>query len=370
MGAPADGYSTLLLVGLPNAINASLYDNLNFDFIRDIAPVASIVGVPNVMLVNPAFPAKTIPEFIAYAKANPGKINMASAGEGTFSHLCGELFKLATGIDLVHVPYKGGARTLTDVLGEEHVQLIFSGVSVSLGYIKSVKLRALGVTTSARLELLPDIPTVGESVAGAMEARRVQEGLGAPKNTPADVIDRLNGAVKTALADPKIKASFSDLGNVPMPMTPAPVRKACHRRRHRKVAQGDPSCQHQGGLSRGFRVVMGAPYPTTPAALDTMAAQESERWAKVVREASIKRNAGRRGGYTGLRAGAVNSEPQSPRSARLNTSPSRRENSCLPADPSGWHNFKVTRAAAALAAAVMMRAPAAAAGARDSATHS
>ena len=221
VGAPADGY-TLSLVGLPNAINASLYDNLNFDFIRDIAPVASIVGVPNVMLVNPAFPAKTIPEFIAYAKANPGKINMASAGEGTFSHLCGELFKLATGIDLVHVPYKGGAPALTDVLGG-HVQLIFSGVSVSLGYIKSGKLRALGVTTSARLELLPDIPTVGESVPG-YEANG-WEGLGAPKNTPADVIDRLNGAVKTALADPKIKASFSDLGNVPMPMTPAEFGK-------------------------------------------------------------------------------------------------------------------------------------------------
>ena len=175
-----------------------------------------------VMEVNPSVPAQTVPEFIAYAKANPGKINMASAGEGTFSHLCGELFKLATGIDLVHVPYKGGAPALTDVLGG-HVQLIFSGVSVSLGYIKSGKLRALGVTTSARLELLPDIPTVGESVPG-YEANG-WEGLGAPKNTPADVIDRLNGAVKTALADPKIKASFSDLGNVPMPMTPAEFGK-------------------------------------------------------------------------------------------------------------------------------------------------
>jgi tripartite-type tricarboxylate transporter receptor subunit TctC len=221
VSAPADGY-TLLLVGLPNAINASLYDKLNFNFIRDIAPVAGIVRVPNVMLVNPAVPAKTIPEFIAYAKANPGKINMASAGNGSFSHLCGEMFKIATGIDVVHVPYKGAAPALTDLLGGQ-VQLFFSAVSAAIGYIKPGKLRPLGVTTAARLALLPDVPMVGEAVPG-YEASG-WEGLGAPKNTPAEVIDKLNEAVKAALADPKMKESFGDLGDVPMPISPADFRQ-------------------------------------------------------------------------------------------------------------------------------------------------
>jgi len=221
VGAPADGY-TLLLVGLPSAINATLYDRLNFDFIRDIAPVAAILRVPNVMLVNSSFPAKTVPEFIAYAKANPGKINMASAGNGSFSHMSGELFKITTGIDLVHVPYKGASPALTDLLGGQ-VQLFFSALSGSIGYIRSGKLRPLGVTTSARLELLPDIPTVGEFVPG-YEASG-WEGIGAPKNTPAELIDKLNEEVKTALADPKMKERLGDLGDIPMAMTPADFRK-------------------------------------------------------------------------------------------------------------------------------------------------
>jgi tripartite-type tricarboxylate transporter receptor subunit TctC len=210
--APPDGYS-LLFVNASNAINAALYDNLNFTFIRDIAPVASI---PFVMLVNPSFPAKKVSEFIAYAKANPGKINMASVGNGTAPHVYGELFCEMAGVDLVHVPYRGNP--LPDLLGGQ-VQVYFCALPSSIGFIRAGKLRALAVTTASRLELLPEIPTVGEFVPG-YEAIAWQ-GIGAPKNTPAGIVEKLNEEINASLADPKIKASFADMGAMPMPMTPS-----------------------------------------------------------------------------------------------------------------------------------------------------
>jgi tripartite-type tricarboxylate transporter receptor subunit TctC len=212
--APPDGYS-LLFVNASNAINAALYDNLNFTFIRDIAPVASVGGIPFVMLVNPSFPAKKVPEFIAYAKANPGKINMASVGNGTAPHVYGELFCEMAGVDLVHVPYRGNP--LPDLLGGQ-VQVYFCALPSSIGFIRAGKLRALAVTTASRLELLPDIPTVGEFVPG-YEAIAWQ-GIGAPKNTPAGIVEKLNEEINASLADPKIKARFAEMGAMPMPMTP------------------------------------------------------------------------------------------------------------------------------------------------------
>jgi tripartite-type tricarboxylate transporter receptor subunit TctC len=212
--APPDGYS-LLFVNASNAINAALYDNLNFTFIRDIAPVASVGGIPFVMLVNPSFPAEKVPEFIAYAKANPGKINMASVGNGTAPHVYGELFCEMAGVDLVHVPYRGNP--LPDLLGGQ-VQVYFCALPSSIGFIRAGKLRALAVTTASRLELLPDIPTVGEFVPG-YEAIAWQ-GIGAPKNTPAGIVEKLNEEINASLADPKIKARFADMGAMPMPMTP------------------------------------------------------------------------------------------------------------------------------------------------------
>jgi tripartite-type tricarboxylate transporter receptor subunit TctC len=212
--APPDGYS-LLLVNASNAINAALYDNLNFTFIRDIAPVASVGGIPFVMLVNPSFPARKVPEFIAYAKANPGKINMASVGNGTAPHVYGELFCEMAGVDLVHVPYRGNP--LPDLLGGQ-VQVYFCALPSSIGFIRAGKLRALAVTTASRLELLPDIPTVGEFVPG-YEAIAWQ-GIGAPKNTPAGIVEKLNEEINASLADPKIKARFAEMGAMPMPMTP------------------------------------------------------------------------------------------------------------------------------------------------------
>ena len=206
--ATADGY-TLLLVGLPNAINASLYDKLNFNFIRDIAPVAGIARVSVVMVVHPSVPAKTFPEFIAYAKANPGKLNMASNGNGSAPHLAGELFKVMTGVNMLHVPYRGTSPALIDLLGGQ-VQVMFASMPATIQYIRSGKLRALAVTTKTRSEVLPDIPTVGDFVPG-YEASNWY-GVGAPKNTPAEVIDKLNGEVDAALADPKMKARFADLG--------------------------------------------------------------------------------------------------------------------------------------------------------------
>jgi tripartite-type tricarboxylate transporter receptor subunit TctC len=219
--APADGY-TLLMVGTAQAINATLYDKLNYNFIRDIAPVAGLIRFANVVVVHPSFPAKTVPEFIAYAKASPGKISMASAGIGSGPHVAGELFKMMTGADMVHVPYRGGGPALTDLLGGQ-VQVYFPTTVSSIGYIKADRLRALAVTTATRSDALPDIPTVGEFVPG-YEAS-FWYGVGVPKNTSAEIVDRLNEAIKAGLADPMIKARLADLGGVPMPMSPAEFGK-------------------------------------------------------------------------------------------------------------------------------------------------
>jgi tripartite-type tricarboxylate transporter receptor subunit TctC len=217
--APADGY-TLLMVGPTQAINATLYEKLNF--IRDIAPVAGIISTANVMVVNPSVPAKTAPDFIAYAKANPRKVNMASGGTGTPSHIAGELFKMMTGIDMLHVPYRGSAPALTDLMGGQ-VQVYFGPITASIEHIKAGRLRALAVTTATRSEVLPDIPTVGEFVPN-YEAS-TWYGVGAPKATPAEIVDKLNREFNAGLADPKIKQRLADLGGVPMPMTPADFRK-------------------------------------------------------------------------------------------------------------------------------------------------
>jgi tripartite-type tricarboxylate transporter receptor subunit TctC len=221
VNAPADGY-TLLLANFANASNASLYSNLKFNFIRDITPVAGIVRVPNLMLVNLSVPAKTIPEFIAYAKANPDKISMASAGIGTSGHVAGELFKMMAHVDMVHVPYRGGAPAITDLLGGQ-VQVLFDPVSSSTEYIRAGKLRALAVTTASRSEAFPDIPTVAEFVHG-YEASAFF-GVGAPKNTPADIIERLNKEINAGLADPKLKARLADLGGQVIPGSPAEFGK-------------------------------------------------------------------------------------------------------------------------------------------------
>lgn len=238
--APADGY-TLLLVNPANVINATLYDRLNFDFVRDIAPVASIVSVPNVMAVNPSFPAKTVPEFISYAKANPGKVNMASAGIGSPAHVAGELLKMMTGIDLVHVPYRGGAPANTALIGGQ-VDMMFTVMTGSIGHIRGGKLRPLAVTTAKRHEALPEVPTMSEFVPG-FEAISVY-GLGAPRNTPAEIVGRLNNEVNAGLADPKIKAGLAGLGGT---------------------------------------LLMGS-----PADFAKLIADETEKWAKVIRAANIK----------------------------------------------------------------------------------
>jgi len=214
--APADGH-TLLLVAPPNAINATLYENLNFNFIRDIAPVASISRVPLVMVVNPSVPAKTVPEFIAYAKANPGKLSMASGGNGTTPHVAGELFKMMTGINMVHVPYRGVGPAMTDLIAGQ-VQVLFAGTPESIQHIRAGTLRPLAVTDATRLEILPSIPTLGEYVPG-YEATSFT-GAGAPRNTPADIVDRLNGAISAGLADPKIRARLADLGNTGLVLSP------------------------------------------------------------------------------------------------------------------------------------------------------
>jgi tripartite-type tricarboxylate transporter receptor subunit TctC len=214
--APGDG-NTLLMVGAPDAINATLYDKVNFNFIRDIAPVAGITRSPNVMEVNALFPAKTVPEFIAYAKAHSGMINMASAGNGTVTHISGELFKMMAGVDIVHVPYRGSAPALTDLLGGQ-VQVMFDPIPSSIEHIRAGKLRALAVTTATRSEALPNVPTVGEFVPGYEASGWF--GVGVPRNTPVAIVDKLNKEITAALADPRIKARFADLGSVPLPITP------------------------------------------------------------------------------------------------------------------------------------------------------
>jgi tripartite-type tricarboxylate transporter receptor subunit TctC len=219
--APPDGY-TLLFVASVHAINATLYDKLSFVFSRDIAPVASLMRQPLIMLVNPSLPVKAIPEFIAYAKANPGKINMASAGNGTSQHIAGELFKIMAGIDMVHVPYRGTAPALTDLLGGQ-VQVYFGTPGPSVEYVRTGRLRALAVTTAARSEALPDLPPVADFLPG-FEAS-LWYGVGAPKNTPAEVADKLNREINAALADPKIKARLADLDGMALALSPADFGK-------------------------------------------------------------------------------------------------------------------------------------------------
>jgi tripartite-type tricarboxylate transporter receptor subunit TctC len=221
MNAPPDGYM-LLVAGAPQAISTSLYESLNFNLVRDVAPVASIVRVPLVMEVNPAVPAKTVPEFIAYAKASPGKLNMASGGNGTSDHVCGELFKMMAGVNMILVPYRGAAPALVDLLGGQ-IQVLFDVMTSSIEYIKAGKLRALAVTTAIRSEALPDLPTVGEFVPG-YEAS-TWYGVCAPKNTPADVVARLNQEINLALADPKMKARLAEMGGTVLPGSPADFGK-------------------------------------------------------------------------------------------------------------------------------------------------
>ena len=238
--AAADGY-TLLLASTAHAINATLYDRLNYNFLRDIAPVAGIIRVPNVMEVNPSLPPKSVSAFIAYAKANPGKVNYASGGNGTAQHLAGELFKTMTGVDMAHVPYRGDAPALTDLIGGQ-VQVMFGNMPSSIEHIRAGKLRPLAVTTAARSEALPDLPPVGDFVPG-YEASTWQ-GLGAPGNTPAEIVDKLNKEINAALSDPKIKARLADLGGT--------------------VLSG------------------------SPADFGRLIADETEKWGKVIRAANIK----------------------------------------------------------------------------------
>jgi tripartite-type tricarboxylate transporter receptor subunit TctC len=219
--APADGY-TLVLGGAVNAVNASLFEKLNFDFINDLEPIAGLVQFPNVMTVNASFPAKTVPEFIAYAKANPGKLNQGSSGRGTTQHLAGELFKIMTGTDFAHVPYRGAAPALTDLLGGQ-VQLLFEALPPSLEHIRAGTLRGLAVTTAVRSPALPDVPTVGEFVPG-YEASG-WNGILAPKQTPPDIILRLNSVVNAGLTEPRIKSRLGSLGATTMFGSPADFGK-------------------------------------------------------------------------------------------------------------------------------------------------
>jgi len=238
--APADGY-TLLVVGPTQAMNVALYDKLSFDFIHDIAPVGGITRSSLVMVVHPSFPAKTVSEFIAFARANPGKINMASSGNGTSNHIAGELFKMMTGINMVHVPYRGGAPALTDLLGGQ-VQVLFATMASSIEFIKDGKLRALAVTTARRSEVLPNIPTVAETVPG-YEASDWY-GIVVPMKTPANIVDKLNKDINMAIADPKVAARLADLGGIAM--------------------------------------------STTPGDFGKLIAEETEKWGKVIRAAGIK----------------------------------------------------------------------------------
>ena len=221
VNAPPDGY-TLLLVGPTHAVNATLYPKLNYNFIRDIAPIASISREPLVMVVNPSVPAKTVPEFIAYAKANPGKLNMASSGIGTSVHVGGELFKMMTSINMLHVPYRGAAPAITDLIGGR-VQVMFATLPSSIEYIKAGNLRALAVTTARRTPALPDVPIVADVLPG-YEASAVY-GVGAPRNTPVEIVDKLNKEINAGLADPWMQARLADLGGTVLPGTPADFAK-------------------------------------------------------------------------------------------------------------------------------------------------
>jgi tripartite-type tricarboxylate transporter receptor subunit TctC len=211
--AVADGY-TLLMVSTTNAINATLYDKLSFDLLHDIAPIAGLTREPHAIVVNPSVPAKTVPEFVAYAKANPGKINMASPGNGTGPHMAGELFRAMTGVDMVHVPYRGAGPAYTDLLGGQ-VQIMFPGPASSIGYIRAGQLRVLAVTTATRFELLPDVPTVGEFVPGYEASSWF--GIAAPRNTPVEITDMLNKEINAGLASPPLKARLADMGGTVLP---------------------------------------------------------------------------------------------------------------------------------------------------------
>jgi tripartite-type tricarboxylate transporter receptor subunit TctC len=214
--ASPDGY-TLLLISAANTINATLYDRLNFNFIRDIAPVAGLIRGPLVMEVHPSVPARTVPEFIAYAKAHPGRINMGSAGNGTPGHMSGELFKMTTGLDLVHVPYRGGAPALTDLLAGQ-VQVMFDNLPTSIEYIRAGRLQALAVTTAARSQMLPELPTVSEFVPGYEVSSWF--GIGAPRNTSPNIIEKLNAEVGIALADSGLQSRIAELSSTPLPLSP------------------------------------------------------------------------------------------------------------------------------------------------------
>jgi tripartite-type tricarboxylate transporter receptor subunit TctC len=217
VNAAPDGY-TLLLATVPNAVNASLYEKLNFNFIRDTAPVASIIRVPMVILLNPSVPATTVAEFISYAKTNPEKLNMASAGNGSAPHMAGELFKMMAGVNLVHVPYRGQGPALSDLLGGQ-VQVLFAATPGTTDYIATGRLRALAVTTASRAKMLPELPPVGDFVPG-YEASQWY-GISAPKNTPAEIVDRLNKEINAAIANPAMKARFAAIGGEPLPGSPA-----------------------------------------------------------------------------------------------------------------------------------------------------
>jgi tripartite-type tricarboxylate transporter receptor subunit TctC len=219
--SPADGY-TVLLAGSNDAINTKLYDKLSYNFIRDIEPVAALTRSPNVMVVNPSVPATTVPEFIAYAKANPGKINMASVGTGTVPHVAGELFNIMAGVNLVHVPYRGAPAAFSDLISGQ-VQVIFPPIDASVEHIRTGKLRALAVTAKKRSEILPDVPTLGEFLPG-FEAS-VFLGIGVPKGTPAGIVERLNKEINAALADPNIKTRYADLGTIVLGGSPADFGK-------------------------------------------------------------------------------------------------------------------------------------------------
>jgi tripartite-type tricarboxylate transporter receptor subunit TctC len=221
INSPPDGY-TLFVTNLSNAINATLYEKLNFNFMRDMLPVAGIAQAPAVFAINSSVPAKTVTEFIAHAKANPGRINMGSAGIGSTGHLAGELFKMMAGVNLIHVPYRGNAPALTDLIAGQ-IEVLFPSLGSSIEYVKTGKLRALAVTGATRSDAVPDLPTVAETLPGYQAASFY--GIGAPRNTPAEVVEVLNKAVNAGLADSKLKARLTDLGSVPLPGPPATFGK-------------------------------------------------------------------------------------------------------------------------------------------------